>query len=42
MKLFEEGTIALVTGGSAGIGRAVAIDLAAKGATVVINYNRSR
>ena len=42
MKLFEEGTIALVTGGSAGIGRAVAIDLAAKGATVGINYNRSR
>ncbi len=42
MKLFEEGTIALVTGGSAGIGRAVAIDLAAKGATVVINYNHSR
>lgn len=42
MKLFEEGTIALVTGGSAGIGRAIAIDLAAKGATVVINYNRSR
>ena len=42
MKLFEEGTIALVTGGSAGIGRAVAIDLAAKGATVVITYNRSR
>ena len=42
MKLFEEGTIALVTGSSAGIGRAVAIDLAAKGATVVINYNRSR
>lgn len=42
MKLFEEGTIALVTGGSAGIGRAVAIDLAAKGATVIINYNRSR
>ena len=42
MTLFEEGTIALVTGGSAGIGRAVAIDLAAKGATVVINYNRSR
>lgn len=31
-----------MTGGSAGIGRAVAIDLAAKGATVVINYNRSR
>lgn len=41
-KLFQEGTIALVTGGSSGIGKAVAIDLAKNGATVIINYNRNK
>ena len=37
-----EGQIAVVTGASRGIGKAIAKELAAKGATVVINYNGSR
>jgi 3-oxoacyl-[acyl-carrier protein] reductase len=36
-----DGKIAIVTGGSRGIGRAIAVDLAANGATVVVNYNSS-
>ena len=36
-----EGKIAVVTGASRGIGRAIAEDLAANGAKVVINYNAS-
>ncbi|CAM2920761.1 3-oxoacyl-ACP reductase FabG [Saccharomonospora xinjiangensis] len=39
--MFEAGSVALVTGGSRGIGRAVALDLAANGNHVVINYSRS-
>jgi len=33
-----EGKIAIVTGGSRGIGRAIALELGAAGATVVVNY----
>ena len=37
-----EGKVAVVTGASRGIGKAIAINLASKGAKVVINYNGSR
>ncbi|MQC26549.1 MAG: 3-oxoacyl-[acyl-carrier-protein] reductase [Chloroflexi bacterium] len=36
-----EGRVAVVTGGSRGIGRAIALELAARGARIVVNYNRA-
>ena len=36
-----EGKTALVTGASRGIGRAIALELAKKGADVLLNYNGS-
>lgn len=36
-----ENKVAIVTGGSRGIGRAVALEFAARGAAVVVNYNKS-
>lgn len=36
-----EGKVAIVTGGTRGIGRAIALDLAANGADIAINYRKS-
>lgn len=40
MKLGLEGKSAIVTGGSLGIGRSVAVELAREGANVAVNYRR--
>jgi 3-oxoacyl-[acyl-carrier protein] reductase len=40
MPMFE-GTTALITGGSRGIGRAVCLALAAHGANIILHYNRN-
>ncbi len=37
-KLFKLGTVALVTGASRGLGKAIAIEMAKEGADIIVNY----
>jgi 3-oxoacyl-[acyl-carrier protein] reductase len=41
MKMELEGKVAIVTGGTRGIGRAIALDLGANGVDVALNYRKS-
>jgi 3-oxoacyl-[acyl-carrier protein] reductase len=42
MKMTLKGRIAVVTGGSRGLGRAISLELAQRGAFVVVNYKRNQ
>lgn len=41
-KMFDEGSVAVVTGASGGIGQACALELASHGVTVVVHYRSNR
>ena len=41
-KLFELGTVALVTGAARGLGRAIALEMAKEGADIIVNIVRMK